>query len=381
MKIVAADVKVIDREPTDRLKTSYGPAPDVRPHAIVAIETADGTLGWGEASPLPAFTGETAQSVEFMLKNVFLPAIIGKNALAPGEVHRAMAVLPANTSAKAAIDMALYDLKGKLMGVPVYRLFSGRGGNPFEPASSRCNDQPGFRITRALSIEDIDDTVTNALDRVGKGHRTLKMKVGGDIESNIRRVAAVREAVGDDVRIRVDGNQGFTVPQAIRLIRGLAPLGLEYVEQPVKAWDIRGLAMVREATGMPIAADESLHSIQNATALAQAEAVDFFVIKLIKTGGLFWAEKIAAIAEASGIGCIAVSPFETQIGASAGVHFAAAYGAPDHDQELTVFAAQPDMAKTKTRADNGWLYPSAEPGLGVDEIDELRLGVPLTVQT
>jgi L-alanine-DL-glutamate epimerase-like enolase superfamily enzyme len=351
---------LIERPTSNRLTTSYGDAPAVRPHVIVEVGTAGGARGLGEASPLPEFTGETAQSVLFALNTTYLEPLTGRD---PTDLGTVMAdlerVLPGNTSAKAAIDMALHDLAGRLLGVPVSTLLGGAR-------------RTAIHLARAVSIGSVAETVAAAERHVAAGIRTIKMKVGQDPRDDVERVRAVRAAVGDDVRIRIDANQGYDVATAVTVLRKLEDCDLEYIEQPVPRWNHGGMAHVRRATGVRVLADEAVHTPQDALNLIRTEAADLLAIKFVKTGGLVRARQIAAIGEAAGIDCVVISPFETQVGAAAGLHMALALPYGRHSHELTVFATQPEMARTGIQISRDMLVPSPGPGLGVDSIMEIE---------
>lgn len=358
--VVRATARLIERPTSNRLTTSYGDAPAVRPHVIVSLETGDGTVGLGEASPLPEFTGETAASVLHVLHEAYLDRLVGADPTAPAAVMAALdRALPGNTSAKAAVDMALHDLAGRLLGVPCAALLGGarRGA---------------VRIARAVSIGTVAETVASAERHAAAGIGTIKMKVGQDPRADVERVRAVRAALGPDVRLRIDANQGYDPATAVWVLRRLEDCDLEYVEQPVPRWDLRGMAHIRQATSVRVLADEALHSPRDALALVQAAAADLFAIKLIKTGGLVRAREIAAIGEAAGIDCVVISPFETQIGAAAGLHMALALPLGRHAHELTVFDTQPEMARTGIRTERDQLMPGLGPGLDVASIVELE---------
>lgn len=351
---------LIERQASSRLTTSYGDAPAVRPHVIVEVGARRGVRGLGEASPLEDFTGETARSVLFTLNETYLAALAGRD---PVDVAAIMAdlerLLPGNPSAKAAIDMALHDLAGWLLGVPVSTLLGGAR-------------RPAVRLTRAIGIGPVAEVVAAAEGHVAAGFRTIKMKVGQDPRSDVERVRAVRSVLGPNVRLRIDANQGYDPPTAVAVLQRLEDCDLEYVEQPVPRWNHAGMAHVRRATGVRVLADESVHTPQDALNLIRAEAADLFAIKFVKTGGLIRARQIAAIGEAAGIDCVVISPFETQIGAAAGLHMALALPYGRHSHELTVFATQPEMARTGISLDGDALVPAGTPGLGVEGIVEMN---------
>ncbi|MDR7521309.1 MAG: dipeptide epimerase [Armatimonadota bacterium] len=358
--IAHARARLIERPASSRLTTSYGEAPAVRPHVIVEIATAGGLRGLGEASPLPEFTGETAGSVLFALNQTYLAPLVGRDPTPIGAIMADLdRALPGNPSAKAAVDMALHDLVGKLLGVPVATLLGGAR-------------RPSVRLARAVGIGTVAETVAAAERFVAAGFGTIKMKVGQNPRADVERVRAVRVAVGPDVQIRIDGNQGYDPATAVAVLRKLESCDLEYIEQPVPAWDHAGMAFVRRATGVRVLADEALHSPQDALTLIRDEAADLFALKFVKTAGLTRAREIAAMADAAGIACVVISPFETQIGAAAGLHMALALPAGRHAHELTVFAAQPELARTGIRLERDTLIPAPQPGLGVESITEIE---------
>ncbi len=354
-----ATATIVWRPSSSRLVTSYGAPPARRPHVMVRLTDEGGRIGYGEASPLPAFTGETADSILIQLRTRLLHQVTGRSASEVNAIHEAMNMLPGNSGAKAAVDMALHDLFGKQVGVPTAHLLGG-------------TLRESIPITMPLGVDEIAITVGAAEAAVGRGIRTLKLKVGPEPDLDIGRVRAVREAVGPDVSIRIDANQGYDVPTAIRVISRLAEVGIEYVEQPVAAWDVRGMAEVRRQTGVPIGADESLHTLQDAVRLIEAGAVDHFMIKLIKTSGLAPARAISDLAAAYRIGIVVVSPFETQIGSAAGLHLALSAPTATLAHEIRVFDSQPELATTRIRFSEGRLWPSPDPGMGVDSIVEFE---------
>lgn len=357
MRIADASAVLIRRPASSLLNTSYGEAPPTRPHVIVRLTDDAGNEGFGEASPLPTFTGETADSILLQLQLHFLPLIIGRSPVEINSIHRDLDQLPGNTSAKAAIDIALYDLIGKETNQTTVSLMGG-------PIRSNVP------VTFPLGIASIDDTVVRASEAVERGIATLKMKIGMDPDADVARVRAVRTAIGPDVSIRIDANQGYDVPTACRIVSRLGDVGIDYVEQPVAAWNFEGLAAVRRSTGIPIMADESLHNLRDAVRLIELDAVDIFAIKLIKTSGLTQARHISALADAHRIDIVVISPFDTQIGAAAGLALALSAPTGRRAHELRVFDSQADMAETKIRCERGRISASDDPGLGVTSIKE-----------
>jgi o-succinylbenzoate synthase len=355
--IVRASAQLIDRASSSRLNTSYGASAASRAHVMVRLTDNEGRHGYGEAAPLPSFTGETAASIHLQLCREFLPAVLGHSPFDVNAIHQQLDRLPENSSAKAAIDIALYDLMGKQAGLTVTQLLGGAM-------------RPDVAVTFPLGIDEIDETVKKAVEQTERGIRTLKMKIGGNPDADVARVKAVRDAVGPDVAIRIDANQGYDVPSACRIVSRLADAGIDYVEQPVAQWDFAGLAAVRRSTGMRVMVDETLHTLRDAQRLIELGAADIFAIKLIKTSGLTQARQICALAAAHRIDVVVISPFETQIGGAASLALALSIPTGTRAHELRVFDSQAEMAETDIRCERGRITPSAAPGLGVATISE-----------
>ena len=355
MKIADWSCSLVVVPTHSRLDTSYGTAAADRPHVIVRLEDDHGRAGLGEASPLPFFTGETAESIKLQLEQVFLPALVGRDPRDHDEIMAMLEhLLPENRSAKCAVDMALYDLRGQALGEPVYRQLGGR----------RRAD--GFRVTRAIGLLSLEETVRMAEHWAERGFRTLKLKIGPDPDGDVERIRAVRRAVPPDVRLRIDANQGYDVPTALRVLDALAE-AVEYCEQPIPAWDLTGLRQIRATTGVRVTVDESVHTLRDLLRVIEAGAADALVIQLIKCGGLRAAEHLAAVAGAVSMPVVVVSPFETHIGAAAGVHLALTLPPSPFAQELSIFNVEPRGPRTGSsiRADGDRILPPTAAGLGV----------------
>lgn len=335
---------------------------------------ADGVVGYGQIRPISPghFMPDTVHSMVGAITDVYGPRLIGRDLLDMENVLTMFdQALPANANARAAIDHALHDAIGKALNLPVCKLLGGL-----------CQE----RIPLEWSISMADDPrrmVDDALRAISEyGIRVHCLKAGGrggwrrDVENFI----AVRKAVGDDVVLGMDPNEGWTVSEAIRAIHTLAPYRLDYLEQPVRRQNIAGMAAIRrEMSGVPLMADEGVMTLADAYALAKAEAVDVFCIKLYKMGGLRQAKKIAAVAEASGIqlniGGLAVL---SQLEAAAGAHFYAStperqvMPAAEFIFGLGVLGSDPLVPETDFVIQNGYVTPPLRPGLGI-VVDEKAL--------
>lgn len=295
--------------------TSYGSETD-REHLIVELIADDGAIGLGEACPLFMFTGETAATARAVIEQHIFPAVVGMDPCQPRQAAAGvLRYADFHPAATAAVEMAIYDLAGRIRGLPVCDLLGGQL-------------KSGIRLGEALGMEEPRAMAEKAKAFAACGFGSIKIKVGRGIEQDAAAVATVRAAVGNGVSLRVDANQGFSVTEAIRFIREIEPYGPEYVEQPVSRDDIDGLAEVRSRVHIPIAADESVHSPRDMLELVKRRACDVVIIKLVKCGGLSRGLDIGRIASSAGIDCVVVSPWETAIGLAAGVHLAVCLDSP-----------------------------------------------------
>lgn len=336
---------------------------------ILQVKDEGGAVGWGEASPSTTILSATPRSVTAGL-DLLIPALIGED---PRRVewltHQMDRLLRGNEPAKAAIDIALHDLIGNLWGEPVWRLL---GGYEIEKVDTDYT----------ISMAPLEEMVQEARERVQEGFNTLKVKVGTDPVRDVKVVRSIREAVGEEVGLRIDANQGWSRQQAIWALSRMADLDIQFVEQPVKAEDITGLRIVRQAVPIPVMADESVFTPEDALRVIREDAVDYINIKLMKSGGLFKACQIADIAKAAGVKCMIGGMIETNLSATAAVHFAMAKeNVAFRDLDMGLLAEERLVTSGGTAVREGFHYPSAGSGLGIQEVDLGRLGEPLAVYT
>lgn len=309
MKIIKATVHAVRFPLREPFIVSYATYPDM-PAVILRLETDTGLVGYGEAVTDEHVTGEYFLSAYEILKHLLVPAVIGENPFDIERIHGKMnGAVSGNPAAKAAIDIACYDLMGKAAGQPVYNLIGGRAHERIE-------------YPRVLSIEAPEIMAEKAVRAVEDGYSSLKLKVGkGDPMDDVARIKAVRKAVGPDVPIRVDVNQGWKTPgTAAAAIRELEGENLKWIEQPIRMGDIRGLADVRRKVTVPVMADESLHGMEEFLEIVRLEAADVLNIKLMKCGGIYPAIHIGKAAEAAGMPCQVGSMVESSVGSAAGYH-------------------------------------------------------------
>ena len=292
-----------------------------------ALRTA-GNRGYGEAPPTGVITGDTLGGITGAITEHIAPKLIGRDI---DDLEDIMNIISGcvvkNGSAKAAVDMAVYDLYGQLYGIPVYKLLGGSRKNLITDIT--------------ISVNDPDVMAEDAVKAVKRGYDTLKIKVGIDPALDVERLMAVRKAVGKDIRIRVDANQAWTKKQAVRILDEMEEksIGIEFVEQPVKAHDIEGLKYVTDNSPVEVLADESVFSPQDALRIMQMHAADMVNIKLMKCGGIHEALRIASAAEIYGMQCMIGCMLETKLSVNAAVHVACAksiIGAVFDERDITV---------------------------------------------
>jgi len=358
--------------PTRRTHKWTGLTEPIGRYLLVKMTGSDGKVGWGEAPALKdwggefgRYFGESASVVDLVIQKYLAPAVQGLAIGRPAELHRKMdAVVKGYPYAKAAIDFAYYDLTGKVLGLPVHVLLGGllREIVP---------------VTHSIGLLEIDEAVSEVRKVAKDGIRTIKIKIGIDVARDIAIVKAIREAVGPDVRLCVDANEGYQTPgQAIQAIRGMESVGLIYVEQPVMG--IERIARVAQAIDHPVMADESAWNAHDVIQIVEQRAAQIVSIYTTKPGGLYRAMQVSAVCEAAGIICNINGSVETGVGNLANVHLAAAAPAATLSNVIPVsmaaehqngriggiYYADDLLAEPMEFVDGGIRVPTA-PGMGL----------------
>jgi L-Ala-D/L-Glu epimerase len=356
LTIAAIDVIPVRLPLREPFVIAYATAYDT-PSILVRLRTGDGAEGWGEATPDQHVTGETWSSTAALILNDLAPALIGHDAC---DRDPAMRVLDAQVdhapAAKAAFDIALHDLVSTALGVPLWVLLGGRS-------------KPHLEISRVVSIGTPEEMAAAAERHVAAGFDTVKLKVGDPANPmlDVRRVLAVREAVGPEISIKIDVNQGWRTPGvAIAAIRGMMPANPRYIEQPVAMWDIEGLADVRRMTGAPIMIDEGVHGPREMQRVVALRAADLVNIKLMKTGGIASALRTNAIAETAGIVAQVGTMVESSIASAAGLHTALALANVETVEMGGPLMLADDIGDLGKCYDPPRITLTGRPGLGVD---------------
>lgn len=332
-------------------------------HDVVAcIRTDRGLCGYGSAAATPPITGETHASIIAAIRGHIAPLLVGETLDAPARLARLVqGAMARNSSAKAAVDVALHDLFAQQEGLPLARMLGG----DMRPL---CTDT-------TISVDGVDAMAAQALGAVDLGFRALKVKLGKDCALDVDRLRAIHAAVGEKARLRLDPNQGWNAAHAVQVMQALERAGVvvELLEQPVPAHDIDGLRYVSERIHVPVMADESVFDPHQALELARRRAVSILNIKLMKAGGIGNALRIADIAAEHGLRCMVGCMLESSVGVAAAAHVAAAR--PDVVAFIDLDApslASFDPVEGGTRFDGPDILLNENPGLGVRRIRGLE---------
>lgn len=348
----------IPLKPERRMISALGKH-DVSDFVLVVVHTSDDVFGLGEATVTPRWSGETAFGAKALIENVFTPVLIGCDPTDIVEIDaRLDAVAVDNWFAKAAIEMACWDIAGRVANKPVYELLGGA----CRPLTIRNRFSLG-----AYSPEVIQ---ARARERVAAGFDTVKVKVGTDPTADVIRVRAVREAIGPNIKLTIDANGGWNEADAIGCLTKLADCNLTLVEQPLPRGNYSGLKRLKQATGQKILADESCFDRVEAQELIEQGCCDALSLYPGKQGGIRKAREIAAFAAEHNIPCTIGSNLEWDIGAAAMLHFIVA--TPNMQVELYPgdclgpFYHEFSLAKNPLVIEGPFTTLNSRPGLGIE---------------
>ena len=281
----------------------------------IALHTKEGTTGWGEAAATAMVTGETTASIKEAIEKYIAPVVVGRQITNISQLCAAIqASIHGNFSAKAAVEIACYDLWAKYHQSPLYQLLGGH--------------TDALETDLTISVGTAETMANHALEATKAGFRILKLKTGTSPATDAQTIMNfwrnIKEKVPKETLLRVDANQGWGVQNAIRIARKWEEnaIPIDLIEQPVPAWDIDGLAQVQAHTVFPIAADESVFSPKDALKCIQHRAAKVINIKLMKTGGICHTLDICALCRVYGVECMMGCMLEGEISASAAAHLA-----------------------------------------------------------
>jgi muconate cycloisomerase len=374
------DIQTIPiRLPTRRVHQWASLTTPIGVYVIVKLHTDEGLVGLGEAPVLKdwggdygKYFGETPQTTVHIINDILSPALKGQNPCRFEVIHALMErAVKGYPYAKAAIDMALYDVTGKAMQVPAYQFLGG------------CF-RDRVSIAHSLGLMEIENAIDEALQAESEGVKTIKLKGGVDPKRDVELVRRMRDALARQTNICLDANQGYPTPKvAVQVTKAMAEYGLLYMEQPVEGID--RMAEVAKRVETPIMADESAWTAQDIFEIAQKKAADMISIYTTKPGGLFKAKKIAAVAEAAGLPCNVNGSVETGVGNAANIHLAASTGVVTFGcvvpvstpkerakQGIAGIYYQDDIINEAFEFSDGDILVPTKPGLGI-ELDEDKL--------
>lgn len=334
-----------------------------RSYVVVQIFTNQGIVGIGESAPLPIYSEESVETVKAVTDRYLAPALTGMD---PFDIERILArmdtVIKGNPVAKAGIEYALWDVCGKTLDVPAYQLMGGL-----------YRDRVSLPI-HSIGIGETKEVVRQAEAQVAMGMKLVKMKIGLDPGRDVAAVRAVRRAIGDDVGLYADANQGYSSDQAMKALKRLEEFNLLRIEQPISKYDIAGMAELCRAVETPIMADEAVTHLHSVHQLVRNRAADVINIKSCMHG-VTECKRIAAYCLGSGVPCYRGSMASLGICDAADVHLVAS--TPNIIYPEDPGANRPEelvdtVVKERLQPVKGMIEVPRRPGLGV-ELDEKKL--------
>ncbi|HHT0594903.1 TPA: dipeptide epimerase [Legionella anisa] len=326
---------------------------------VIMIKTDSGTVGYGSAASTPAITGDSTESIIKAIKNILGPQLIGRSI---SELNLLLQMnnqnIAGNTSAKAAIDIALHDLFAQYCGLPLYKVLGGNTNS-----INSC-------IT--ISVKANDEMVGDAIDLVNQGHETIKIKLGLNPIEDLERVRAIRKAIGNDITLLVDANQGWSFEDALKVITAFKQqqLNIPMVEQPVSAQDLPNLKAISEQVDCSIIADEACFSPKDALNIAKMNACEGINIKLMKSGGIENAQAMYHIAKTAGMAIMVGCMLESPIGVAAVASFAVSKPDIFYADLDPIFLIRENYVLGGAQRSGNKIALSDKPGLGIEGISQ-----------
>ncbi len=365
MKITKIEIIPVDLPCKKVLTLSrYGRLGEGRPFQFVLsrVHTDEGVVGVGECPPLPPLSPESQPVIAEVLKNWLSPHVIGMDPFEIEAIWEKMDYYaPTYSMAKAVIDIALWDIIGKTLNMPLYRVLGG----------SAPTKIPNVGL---IGIGEPKEVAGVAEKLVSIGYTGIRLKIGKG--HDVTCVAAVREAIGEQTSLRVDCNQGYRTSEAVKMIRSIEPYNVELVEQPTAWWDYKSLAEVARAVDTPVMPHESLYLQSDLKNLIDAGAVGVLGLKTYRPwGGITGAKRTLEMARIMNIPCLFHDDIELSVSLAAATHLITAYrNVITYKCELSGYPEWigEDVAKKPVRFDDGYVYVPEGPGLGV-ELDDAKL--------
>ncbi|MCW3092404.1 MAG: dipeptide epimerase [Ferruginibacter sp.] len=320
-------------------------------NVIVKINTEKGITGYGECSPFMTINGESMDTC-FIVAQYLAQVLKGKEALNIENCMQAMdGVIYANSSIKSAFDMALYDIAAQDAGLPLYAFLNGKKDKKI--------------ITDyTVSIDGAQKMADDAVKIKAAGFQVIKVKLG-QYEKDLERIRMIREAVGMEIPLRIDANQGWDASNAVNILNALAPYNIQHCEEPIPRWNYMELAGIRQQSPIKIMADESCCDHHDAQRLIDLKACDYFNVKLGKSSGIFTALKIVQLAETEGIKIQLGGFLESRLAFTAAAHLALASDAIVYfDFDTPLMFVEDPVTGGITYDNKGEITVPGTPGLG-----------------
>jgi muconate cycloisomerase len=360
----------------ESVSTTLVDVPLIRPHkfsvhsmthqsmVIVRVRTSDGIEGIGEAVVPggPWWGGESIEGIKALIDSYIAPLLTGQDASRVGAVAAFLdRAIAGGQFAKAAVEMALWDARGKALSVPLFELLGGL-----------YRDR--IPVTWAVGADPVDTVIREIEEKLAAGsHRSFKLKMGAsEPAEDVARIGEVAAALAGVTSLRVDLNGAWDEPTATRWLPALEAAGIELIEQPLPAWNLDGMARLASRLEVPLMADESIRTPHDGARVARDRAASVLSVKVAKCGGLLAVQRIAAIAEGAGISCHGGTTIESSIGTAASAHlFCATPGVSAGSELFGPLLLDGDLVEEPIHYENGDVTPPAGPGLGVTLDEEM----------
>ncbi|MEO0589946.1 MAG: enolase C-terminal domain-like protein [Pseudomonadota bacterium] len=326
---------------------------------IVRVETEDGVEGWGETFLTPGWYGaDTPASMVWLIEGPFAKMLKGISVFDMETIERRMHKTwqLGNWYPKSAVEIAARDAAARTAGLPVHAMMGGAYRKSFPMSGGIGTETPEVMAEKALKFKE-------------RGFKTVKLKIDSvdNLPLDVARVKTVREAIGSDINIRLDGNGVYTVPQAVKLCRKIEDYDIESLEQPVQAHNLRGMAEIRNAIGIPLMADESVETMHDAMAVIEHRAADIIKLKISKCGGLGPSRRIVDLCQAADIEVTVGNGFNSSLLATAELQLAcSAAGVLPAGEFIGPDKLQDDIVETPMTIKDGEAILPTGPGLGVE---------------
>jgi len=334
---------------------------NVRTCIVVRVTTEEGIVGLGESVLARYFSGESPASAVDLIDTALAPALIGRDATELVAMRQLMGRISVNnTGARAAVEMALHDVVATGSGIPLHQFYGGKA-------------RPSVPSIWHVSGGSPEEMAAEAGQAVAEGYEIVKVKVGNEVGDDLAATYAVRQAVGPEVLLLPDANQGWDVSDALRYLDGVVDADPGFVEQPVSRHNLLGMAELTARSRVPVAGDECVFDAAALQTCLAIKAVGAVVAKLIKAAGPIGVRDLFAVADAAGIGVhFAGMAGQTSISAAHGAHLAIAVPTLRYGSGISPQYLADDICTERFLPIKGHLHPPDRPGLGV-EIDEAAL--------